>query len=115
MKAVAKSELTPEAQIERAKRQLVDSVDALVDAKIAALGANSEWIDQNHSPIGRRLHLELARAGKLPSKKMKKLVLVLRADLNAFIEREGLSRGKREEDEDVSDVVDAITKGGRRR
>jgi len=107
--------LTPEARLERAKRSIAEAVSEMIEATIARGVAANEWVDQNHSPLGKRRHLALARAGKLPSKKIGQLVLVKREDMNAYLDREGLSRGPRPEDEDVLDVVERITAGGRRR
>ncbi len=105
--------LTPEAQLERAKRLIGEAVFDMIKAAIATGAAQSEWIDQNASPLGKRRHLELARAGRLPSKKHGRLVLIRRDDLNAFVDREGLSRGERVAEEDVVDVVEAIMRGRR--
>lgn len=115
MTAARKAEqLTPDARLERAKRRIAEGIDELVDAKLALSGASAEWVDQKSSPLGRKKHLRLAREGKFPSRKEGRQVLVLRSDLNAYIEREGLARGTCNEDEDVSDILDTITSGGRR-
>lgn len=114
--AVRDRVLTPEARLERAKRGIAECVAEMIEATIARGVAANEWVDQAHSPLGKRRHLELARAGKLPSKKIGRLVLVKRDDLNAYLEREGLARGTRVEDEDVLDVLERVTaSAGRRR
>lgn len=107
----AVEDLTPEAKAERAERMIAAGVRELIAAELARGAGASEWVDQNHSPLGRRIHLRLAREGRLPSRKVRRRVLILRKDLNAYIEREGLARGHRPEDEDVSEIVDRIVKG----
>jgi excisionase family DNA binding protein len=107
--------LTPEARLERAKRTIAEGISEMIEATIARGVAANEWVDQNHSPLGKRKHLELARAGKLPSKKVGRDVLVKRDDLNAYIQREGISRGRSVDDEDVLEIVERIAAGGRRR
>lgn len=107
-------ELTPEARLERAKRQIADGVAEMIEAKIAAGVAAGEWVDQDHSPLGKRAHLELAREGRLRSRKVKRQVLIRRDELNAFIEKEGLARGDHEPEDDVDAIVDTITRGGKR-
>lgn len=47
------------------------------------------WLDQTCSPLGRRLHCALARAGTLPARKMGRRWLVRRADLDAYILKHG--------------------------
>lgn len=107
--------LTPQARLERAKRQIAEGISEMIEATIARGVAANEWVDQHHSPLGKRRHLELARKGKLPSKKHGQLVLVKREDMNAYLEREGLTRARPTDDDDVLDVVERIASGGRRR
>lgn len=109
------TELTPQARLERAKKTIAAGVDELVEARLELASAKEEWVDQNHSPLGHRRHLELARKGTLPSKKHGRRVLVRRDDLNAYLEKHAISRGTREEDESLDDVAEAIARGGRRR
>lgn len=113
MSAVAK--LTPQARKERAKRGLAEAVAELVTATIEEGLAASEWVDQRASPLGQRPHLELARSGKVPSRKIVGRVLIRRDDLNRYIEQEGLQRGARADEEDVTDIVEAIVSGSSRR
>lgn len=47
----------------------------------------AEWVDQHHSPLGRRRHCRLVREGKLPGSKVEGHVYVRRADLDAFLEK----------------------------
>jgi hypothetical protein len=50
-----------------------------------ALAVQPEYYDQNTSPLGRRRHLELARQGAFPFAKDGRRVLVLVADVRAFL------------------------------
>jgi hypothetical protein len=110
------SDLTPEARLERAKRTIAEGVIELVEAKLELVGTESEWIDQSKSPLGRRRHRDLARLGKLPSKKLGKRILIRRSDINAFLDREALSRGDTIKDtDDVSHVVEELLKPGKKR
>lgn len=54
-------------------------------AEIAA-ARHDDWIDQSHSPLGRREHCRLARAGTLPARKVGRRWLVRRSELDAWIE-----------------------------
>lgn len=108
------SMLTPAARRERAQRLVIEGVLELVRATIDEGNTIGEWIDQDHSPLGREKHKRLCQKGVLPSRKHGKKILVKRDDLNAYIERAGLSRGRRIEEEDVVDIVERITTGGRR-
>jgi hypothetical protein len=45
-----------------------------------------DWIDQAHSPLGRRMHCRLVRTGALPGVSVHRRVLVRRRDLDAYIE-----------------------------
>ena len=50
--------------------------------------SSDDWIDQYHSPLGKRLHLDLVRAGKLKGYKTDRVhVYVKRSDLNAYLEK----------------------------
>lgn len=109
--------LTPEARLERAKRTIAEGVAEMIEATIARGVAAGEWIDQKRSPLGKRRHLELARSGRIPHRKIGRLVLIRREDINAYLEREGIMRGKPvTDDEDVVDVIERVTAAsGRRR
>lgn len=121
-------ELTPGARAERAKRKVAEAIAELVAANIerAAL-AEADWIGPDQSPFttftkakdGRRKrnarrHNALAKSGKLgAARKHGKDWLVRRDALNAYIEREGLARGRALEDDNVDDIVGQIERGGR--
>ena len=109
------SHLTSEAKLERAKRQIAEGIADLVEAIIERGVAASEWVDQDASPLGKRAHLELARAGTIESRKVNRRVLVRRVDLNRYIEQHGLRRGPEpSEDEEVEDVIERILAGAER-
>ena len=62
------------------------------------------YYSQHDSPLGRRRHLDLARRGLLPRRKVGRLVLVRKADVHAFIELHGApSPGLRAEDDELAD------------
>lgn len=108
------STLTPAARTDRAMRLLRESIVELVKATLDEGNAVAEWVDQNHSPLGKRRHLELARTKRIASKKHGKLVLIRRDDMNAYIEQKGLARGHRIEEDDVVDIIDRVTARGKR-
>ena len=104
-------ELTPEARAERATRLIAEGVKKLVEATLARGAAETEWVNQAHSPLGRRRHIVLARKGIIPSKKIGRDILVRRSDLDAYIQREGLSRGVPLDDEPLDEIVRKLTDG----
>lgn len=106
-------DLTPEALRERALRKIIEGQSELVRAEIAIAANANDWVEQKHSPLGRRKHLQLAREGAFPSQKHGKRVLVRRADLNAYIEKHGIARGEQSETEEVDDILDTVVGGGR--
>lgn len=103
------SDLTPDAKLERAKRQIAEAIADAVEAILERGVAAAEWIDQNGSPLGKAQHLALARSGKVESRKVHRRVLIRRTDLNRYIEQQAETRGVVQSDEDVSDVLDRIT------
>lgn len=107
------SVLTPAARRERALRIVGEGIAEFIKSAIDEGLGGGEWFDQHNSPLGKHRHLALCRARKLPSKKLGQTVLVKRDDMNAFIEREGLTRGRRLEEDDVVDIVDRLTGKGR--
>lgn len=62
-------------------REITQALDELIDG--------DDWVDQKNSPLGRRVHCEAARSGKLPAKKLKGRWLAKRSDVDAFIEQYG--------------------------
>lgn len=67
-------------------RLLAPFLAAELGSRMAADG--EVWIDQDVSPLGRRLHCVLARRGVLPARKVGRRWLVRRADMDAFISAE---------------------------
>lgn len=100
--------LTPEARLEHAFGLIRNGIVEAVKATIDAGHAVGDWVDQNHSPFGKRKHLDLAREKKIPSRKVGNRVLFRRDDVNAYIERHGLRGGKRTDEEDVVDIVESL-------
>ena len=85
--------LTPEARADIARRQIADAISSLVEATLEMSVASVEWLDQSNSPLGRKEHCRLARAGVFTSAVKKgRRWLVKRADLNSYLagyKREG--------------------------
>lgn len=102
-------DLTPDAKLERAKRQISEGIAAAIEAIIERGVAAAEWIDQDNSPLGKSAHLALARSGKVESRKVHRRVLIRRAELNRYIEQRAEARGVPTEEDDVSDVLERIT------
>lgn len=103
------SDLTPDAKLERAKRQIAEAIAQAVEAILERGVAASEWIDQHASPLGKSAHLALARSGKVESRKVHRRVLIKRVDLNRYIEEQAEKRGENRHDvEDVSDVLERV-------
>ena len=108
---IRSTELTPDARIDRAKREIADAIDDLVEARLAKGAARAELVDQETSPLGRRRHLELVRGGKLSAMRDGRRVLVRRADIDAYLAEHQITRRPSTED-DVDGMVARIA-GGR--
>lgn len=83
---------------------------------IRQTSSDDAWIDQESSPLGRRMHCSLARRGVLAARKVGRRWMVRRADLEAFIaaQKGGPSAAAREEcdgDEEQSARVRALLAG----
>lgn len=61
---------------------ILQSVQALMEARDPA-----DWVDQYVSPLGKRRHLRLVRAGALKGYKIEGHVFVRRVDIDGYIER----------------------------
>lgn len=75
-----------------------------------------EWVDQKHSPLGRKRHLELARTGKLPSSKDGRRVLIRQSAIDAYLaakKRVVKITDEQAEERDVENALNLI-RGGRR-
>lgn len=101
--------LTPAARAERAKRAIAEAVSDLITATLEQGASQVEWVNQKSSPLGRRKHCELVRKGKLPGYRHGRDVLVRRADMNAYLEREGVRPvTAANDDEAVVDIVEEL-------
>ena len=70
---------------------LVRALETYIIELLTARGAfdSDQWIDQDHSPLGRWKHRQLVRDGKIDGHKVGKQFFVRRDVMNAFIERHG--------------------------
>lgn len=124
-RTVRRSEdLTPEARLERAKRQIADG---LVDAFAAMLvlgSSDNEWVHQANSPLGRRKHLKLAKSGVFPSARREQHEVggvvkkgrrwfVLRSEVNAYIGKGAPARVASTETEEVDDILATVVGGAK--
>jgi hypothetical protein len=107
--------LTPAAKRERGARLLAEGNRLIAEATFEEMAAHHDTFNQNTSPLKRRQFLEAARAGKFPSTKIGSLVTAKRADVFAFMQREGINRGAQTDLEGVEDVIADILSGGDRR
>jgi len=105
--------MTPDARLERAKRLLAENISELVAATLAKNVYVEEWVDQSNSPLGRRRHLDLVRAGKLKGSREGRRVLVRKVDIDAFIARNQIIRVDDAADEE-REVARVIATLGRR-
>jgi excisionase family DNA binding protein len=72
---------------------IVSTIDGLIDERIRAVvrdllaseDRGDDWIDQAHSPLGRRTHCRLVREGVIPGVRVHRRVLVRRRDLDAYV------------------------------
>jgi hypothetical protein len=81
--------LPPNVRRDRATRALVAALEQFVAECVAgATPTFPEWVDQDASPLGRRRHLAAVRRGHLVGCKVGKRVLVRRADLNSYLEKQ---------------------------
>jgi len=88
--------------------------DELVDA-IENASSLPEWVDQDASPLGRRRHLELVRAGAFPgAKKDGKNVLVHRGDIEAYLAERPALTGEQETGEKSAEDAAAEALGLKR-
>jgi hypothetical protein len=54
---------------------------------IKRLRQSDDWVDQDHSPLKKRAHLDAVRRGDLAGRKVGAQVFVRREELDAYIER----------------------------
>lgn len=106
-------ELTPEARLERAKREIADGVVDLLEAVLARHSSTQEWVNQSNSPFNRRKHRRLWHSGIFKSAwRDGRDLNISRAELNEYIAKAS-PRAAQSEDEEVDDILDTIVKGGR--
>ena len=104
---------TPEVRIQRAKLAIADAIDELVEARLAKGAARAELVDQSSSPLGRRRHLELVRAGALPAMRDGRRVLVRRSDIDAYLAGLEVAPVLSTEDDVDGMVARIVGQGGR--
>lgn len=94
---------------------LRNKLHAIVDelASVLEQGAGDDWIDQNHSPLGKQKHLSLAKSGKLPASKEGKQVLIRRSAIDAYLAKHAIVLVDSEADE-ARAVDRLIASAGRR-
>lgn len=81
---------TPAANKSSSKEPLHPALHALAEfvrdvVQQTTAPREADWVDQHESPLGKRRHLELVRAGVLPGSKRGRRVFVRRTDIEAFI------------------------------
>lgn len=74
-------------------------IDQILDTVLGSDNEAKEFYDQTNSPVGRRAHLALAREGTLDSYKVKRIVMIKKVDLDAYLE----TRRKRIVPADIDD------------
>lgn len=107
----------PEVREERAWRLIREGFRELVRAELD--GKANDTIDQEHSPLGRRRHMELCRAGKLEATKDGRRWIVTRAEMLRYLREHPHHRKRGAEDEDDDAMLDTMlgrdTSGGGKR
>lgn len=66
-------------EVERGMRVVLEGLKRLRSA--------DEWVDQDHSPLKKRAHLDAVRRGDLQGRKVGSQVFVRRAELDEYIEK----------------------------
>jgi len=91
--------------------QIIDELDvALVGLRSALrkLRAGEDWIDQHHSPLGKRRHLAAARKGEIRGHRVGHLVLVQREEIDAYIRRHAPASKRPASDVDTRDQSERV-------
>jgi excisionase family DNA binding protein len=93
------------------RRKLHAFLDELVDA-IEATAPKSEWVDQKESPLGRQRHTALVRQGVLKATRDGRRVLVRRADIDAYLEKNTVIKvdEKADEDREVARILATMSR-----
>jgi hypothetical protein len=80
----ARTQMRPIVDIDALEARIRAIAREVVRAELGERG--DDWIDQAHSPLGRRTHCRLVRSGALPGVSVHRRVLVRRRDLDAYVE-----------------------------
>ncbi len=64
--------------------ELYAAIDRIVDA-LEKAPRPDDWIDQEHSPLGKQKHIDKVRMGEIPGVRDGKQYLVRRSDLDAYL------------------------------
>lgn len=96
-------------ELERGLRTMLEGLKHLRQA--------DEWVDQDHSPLKKRAHLDAVRRGDLVGRKVGSQVLVRRGEIDAYIEKHRVqltpTLSEAEEEQEMIDA--ALRYRGRRR
>ena len=92
------------ARIQAAALRFADELFEVIEQHTSG----GEWVDQNHSPLGKRKHLAAVRAGELPGVRDGKSVLVKRADLEAYLIRKAVITGAKQDADDVHGLMEEM-------
>jgi hypothetical protein len=95
----------PALQREMIARALLKAIDAYIDMRVARATDGEQWVNQNHSPLGKRAHLQAVRRGQLEGVKHGKRVLVRRSDLNSYLAKHSVKHSYSATDS--GDAIDA--------
>lgn len=110
-RSVREEDLTPEALEARGQRLVAEGYRLLIRAEVRREVSAHELVDQDHSPLKRRRHIELARTGKIPATKEGRRWLIRRQDLYDYLNRHGVVCGQRAtSEEDVEAMIERVMK-----
>ncbi len=100
-------------RMDRVKYRIGDVVVEAIKEMLDVDAGKTEWIDQAHSPLGRRRHLELVRTGVLRASRDGRKVLVRRVDIDAYLAKHQVIRVDENADEE-REVAKVLSTMGRR-
>lgn len=67
---------------------LLHALETFIAELLACRNASADdWIDQDHSPLGKWRHLKLVREGTIPGHKSGKKILIRREDLDEYLRK----------------------------
>jgi hypothetical protein len=87
-----------------------EDVRRIVRDELARDERGDDWIDQIHSPLGRRTHCALVRRGTVPGVRLHRRVLIRRRDLDKYIESHRAAPA-----DDCDELAAALARVGGRR